>query len=208
MKQRPEKSNKGNKGVISQGVAPFDVAAFDPSVPFDNEGHERFCLEVLNRKPLVRAYQLAYPDCSYDSARSAAGRLFADVCIQARLAYLKEEQRNRLKMSADDVLMGLEMAARFDPADLYNPDGTMIPVQDLPPEIRLCIEKIEFEEITVGEGENKRNIGRTGKIHTISKKSAYELLGKTHKLFTDKVIHEHKFSLEDILSGTAEEVEK
>lgn len=27
MKQRPEKSNKGSKGVISQGIAPFDVEA-------------------------------------------------------------------------------------------------------------------------------------------------------------------------------------
>ena len=207
MKEKPDKNTKGKKKAdISEEVPPLAVGtSFDPSVPFENEGHERFCLELLNRKPNVRAYQLAYPDAAYMSAAAASSVLIKDHKIQARIAYLKEEQRNRLKMSADDVIMSLEMASRFDPADLFNPDGSVIPLHMLPPEVRLCIERIEYEDITVGEGKNKRSIGRTGKVHVISKKSALELLGRHHKLFADKVIHEHKFSLEDILSGPAEE---
>ena len=202
MTQKDQTTKKrGNKqGTISEEVSP-SVVEFDASIPLGNEGHERFCLEILNRKPNVRAYQLAYPDSDYMSAAASSTRLLKDDKIQARIAYLKEEQRNRLRMSADDIIMGLEMATRFDPADLMNPDGSLIPINQLPPEVRLCIEKVEVEEIMIGEGKNRKNIGRTAKVHVMSKKSAYELLGRHHKLFTDKIIHEHKFTLEDILSG-------
>lgn len=208
MKKLPVNKQGKQKGDLSKESSPSDVGAFDPSVPFENEGHERFCLEVLNRKPNVRAYMLAYPDSDYSSACASSTRLLRDDKITSRIAYLKEEQRNRLKMSADDVIMGLEMATRFDPADLLNPDGSLVPIHNLPPEVRLCIEKVEYDEITIGEGVNRKNIGRTAKVHVISKARAYELLGRHHKLFVDKVIHEHKFSLEDILAGTTEEVEK
>jgi hypothetical protein len=106
-------------------------------------------------------------------------------------------------MSAEEVLAGLSRAARFDPADLYNADGSTVAIPDLPPEVRLCIEKVEFEEIIV-EG---KKIGRTGKIHTISKKSAYEMLAKHHKLLVDRVIHTHKISLEDLLGDDEAEPE-
>lgn len=204
IQKKRSKGNGSTQGTISEEESPSSVG----SQPLENEGHERFCLEVLNRKPNVRAYQLAYPDCSYDSARSNACRLIADDCIQARIAYLKEEQRNRLRMSADDVLMGLEMATRFDPAELLRPDGSMIPLHELPPEIRLCIEKVEYDEIYIGQGDKKKTIGRTAKVHTISKAKAYELLGKHHKLFTDRMVVTHKYSLEDILGGEVEEVEQ
>lgn len=86
-------------------------SAFDPSQPLENEGHERFCLEVLNRKPNVKAYQLAFPESTYDSARSNSSRLIADDNITARIAHLKIEQRERVKMSADDVIAGIEAIA-------------------------------------------------------------------------------------------------
>jgi hypothetical protein len=188
---------------VDKEAASDDGAAFsfDPSVPLENANHERFCLEVMNRKPLCRAYQLAFPDASYNSARGNSCRLMAIDGIQARIEHLKEEQQVRLKSSSDDILRGLEMARTFDPADLYSPDGTLIPIKDLPPEVRMCIERVEVDEITIGEGKEKRNIGQSYKIHMISKRAAYEMLGKHHKLFTDRIVHEHKFSLEEILGG-------
>lgn len=178
--------------------------SFDPSIPLENEKHERFCLEVLAGKANLRAYQLAYPEADYMSAAASSTRLLKDVKVAARLAHLRDEQKNRLKMTADEVLFGLTMAARFDPADLCRADGTILPIHDLPPEVRLCIEKIEIDEITVGEGENKKIIGRTAKVHAMSKRAAYEMLGRHHKLFTDKLEVTKRRSLEDILGGDDE----
>ena len=204
--------NKGRKeGTSPGGASPSAVEEekpflFDPSLPLENERHERFVLELLAYKSQTQAYLRAYPNSSYDSARNSASDLIANHCVKERLEYLREEQKTRCKMTADEVLFGLTLAARFDPADLYRSDGSMIPIHELPPEVRQCIEKVEFEEIYMGEGADRKVIGRTGKVQAMSKKAAYELLGKAHKLFTDKVIHEHKFSLEDILAGDTSEV--
>ncbi|BCS54770.1 terminase small subunit [Geobacter sp. SVR] len=204
--QKQQTTNRrGNKqGTISEEVSPSVVGA----LPLENEGHERFCLEILNRKPNVRAYKLAYPDAAYMSAAAASSVLLKDHKIQERIAYLKEEQRSRLRMSADDVLMGLEMAARLDPADLYKDDGSLINIKDMPYEVRICIEKFESDSILVGEGKNKKNIGRTSKVHFISKKSALELLARHHKLLTDKLEVKVTKSLEDLLTESEREGEE
>ena len=203
--------NKGRKeGTSPGGASPSAVEEenpflFDPSLPLENERHERFVLELLAYKSQTQAYLRAFPDSSYDSARSACCRLFADVRVKERLEYLREEQKTRCKMTADEVLFGLTLAARFDPADLYRSDGSMIPIHELPPEVRQCIEKVEFDEIYMGEGADRKVIGRTGKVQAMSKKAAYELLGKAHKLFTDKYEITKKRSLEEILGESEAE---
>jgi phage terminase small subunit len=196
-KAKTPKVAKKKKEAPAKGVS----SAFDPSQPLENEGHERFCLEVLNRKPNVKAYQLAFPDSDYMSAASSSTRLIKDDKITSRIAFMKEEQRNRLRMSADDVIMGLEMAAQLDLSDLFNPDGSIIPLRELSPEVRRCIEKIEHDDIWTGEGANRKNIGRTSKVAVISKARALELLAKHHKLLTDRIEVKHTFSLEDLVAG-------
>ncbi|OHD24862.1 MAG: hypothetical protein A2Y38_16120 [Spirochaetes bacterium GWB1_59_5] len=206
MKEKKQTTTRGSaKGTISEEVSPSDVE-FDASVPLENDRHEMFCHEFSVTRNRVRSYLNQYPSSSYNAACSSANDLLRDPKIQARADYLLLERMSRVKMSADEVIAGLSQAARFDPAELMNPDGSLIPINQLPPEVRLCIEKIEVDEIMIGEGANRKNIGRTAKIHVMSKLKAYEMLGRNHKLFTDKIIHEHKFSLEEILSG--EEVAK
>ena len=203
--------NKGRKeGTSPGGGSPSAVEEenpflFDPSLPLENERHERFVLELLAYKSQTQAYLRAFPDSSYDSARANSCRLIADDNVIARLEYLREEQKTRCKMTADEVLFGLTLAARFDPADLYRSDGSMIPIHELPPEVRQCIEKVEFDEIYMGEGKDRKVIGRTGKVQAMSKKAAYELLGKAHKLFTDKIEVTKKRSLEEILGESEAE---
>lgn len=189
----------GSKGEgASHEEAPF-------SLPLENEGHERFCQEIVNRRSQARAYLLAYPDCSPASAGACSTRLLRDDKVRGRIDFLKQEFRERFRMTQDEIILGLEMAAQFDPDLLYKPDGTMIPIDELPPEVRLCIERVEFEEIVVGEGANKKNIGRTGKVHVMSKKSAYELLTKIHGMQRERKEVTHKFTLEELLAASNEE---
>lgn len=197
-------ADKKGKEAASQEAA----FSFDPSLPLENEGHERFCQEIVNRRSQTRAYQLAYPDCKLMSAAASATRLLRDDKVRARIEYLKQEFRDRFRMTQDEIILGLEMTALFDPDLLYKPDGTMIPIGELPAEVRLCIERVEFEEITIGEGENKKNIGRTGKVHVMSKKSAYELLTKIHGMQREKKEVTHRLSLEDLLDEVAKSREE
>jgi hypothetical protein len=180
--------------------------SFDPSLPLENEGHERFCLEIVNRRANLRAYMLAYPEAAYMSAAASATRLLKEDKVRLRIAYLKEQFRERFRMSQEEIILGIEMAAQFDPDLLYGPEGDMLPIGDLPAEVRLCIEKVEFEEITVGEGKDKKKIGRTGKVHVMSKKSAYELLTKIHGMQRETKEVKHTFNLADLLSASEEDL--
>jgi phage terminase small subunit len=202
-KKNPSKNGTGTIGVTGEGGSHEPPFLFDPSLPLENERHERFCLELLAGKSQTQAYLRSFPDSGYDSARAHCCRLVADGSIEKRLAFLREEQKTRLKMSADEVLQGLTMAARFDIADLYDSTGAMIPVHELPPEVRLCLERIEYDEIFTGEGKNRKVIGRTAKVHAMSKHKALELLAKHHKLLTDKFEVTVKRSLEEILDESA-----
>lgn len=163
---------------------------FDPSLPLDNEQHERFCLELLAGKNQTRAYQLTYR-CDYATAGANGCRLLKDARVKARLDWLKAEFPKQI-LSADDVLSALSAAAKVDPADLYGEDGKILPVSEMPPQVRLSIEKIDCDP-SCGSGGIKT-------LHFISKKQVLELMGRHHKLFTDKMEVSHRHTLEDLLS--------
>lgn len=188
-------------GDISGGVSPSFVA----SDPLQNEQHELFCQELLLLKPQQRAYQKAYPGVSLNVASAASSRLLDDVRVRERLAYLKKEQRERYKMTADDIHARLVMAAFVDPADMFDADGNPIPIHKLPPEVRLSIESFEVEDIVVGEGDNKVNIGRTSKIKVISKAKSLELLGRHQSMFNDNLKVTGTLTLEQLVAGEVDD---
>ena len=55
------------------------------------DSHKAFCKEYVTHWNKTKAYQTAYPDCSYDSARSASTELFANPSIQAYIEYIQED---------------------------------------------------------------------------------------------------------------------
>lgn len=196
---KPAKNKKGENP--ENGTPSFVVGA----LPLENERWEMFIQELLMLKPQVRAYQRAFPDTqSYQGAASSSTALLKNPEIINRLAYLKEEKSKRLKMSADDIHERLVMAASFDPAELYDDKGQIIPLHLLPPEVRLCIEAVEYDEIFIGVGEARKSIGRTGKIKAFSKGKALELLGRHQKMFTDNLKLSGKLTLEELVAGDPE----
>lgn len=188
-----------------KGEAISSEVAFSFAVgsPLKNEKHELFCLEFLARgRNGVRAYQAVYAGTTYMSAAAAASRLLNDDKIQARIQELYEEQVARLKATADRVLMEAGKLAFINARDLFDGEGKMIPIHELDPEVAAAIVSIEYDEIYSGEGKNRKVIGRTAKVKLADKYKGIELLGKRLKVFSDKVEHTHKFSLEDLLAGS------
>lgn len=82
-----------------------------------------------------------------------------------------------------NMLMDL---ASVEPLDIWDEDGHLRPLQDIPPHARRAIKSIKHKE---------REHALTGVITTEveielwDKKGAIELLGKYKKMFTDKVEH-------------------
>lgn len=179
------------RGVSDGGVPP----CVPGELPLENEQHEIFVQEILLLKPQVRAYLKAYPDSSYNSARANSCALIAKDSVKDRLDFLKKERRERYRMNADDIHERLVMAVSVDPADLVDANGDPLPLHKLPPEVRLCVESIEVTE----RGTNIPT--RRTKIETISKRAALEMLGRHQKMFTDKVEHSGKVTLEELVGG-------
>lgn len=194
----------GNKNQGKKEGADSTEAAFSFAVgsPVENEKHELFCHEFLARgRSGVRAYQAVYPGTTYMSAASAGSRLLKDVQIQRRVEELHREQVERLKATADRVLMETGKMAFVNARDLFDGEGKLLPMKDLDPEVSAAIVSIEVDEIFSGQGENRKVIGRTVKVKLADKYRGLELLGKRLQVFKEEVHVKH--SLEDLLEEAA-----
>lgn len=163
--------------------------------------HERFCREYILDDNGTRAYQRAYPNSGYDSARDSASKLLAKPCISARIAELRAERNKRLEISADKVLRRLEARASANVRDLYRPDGSFIPVHELDPDVAIAIKSIEVDEIFAGKGDERIAIGITRKITMLDGKASDELLGKNLKLWKEVGSAENPMTLEQLVTG-------
>jgi phage terminase small subunit len=205
MAKKPVENNKAKtRGGRSKSESPSVIPGREP---LENEKHEVFCQEILMLKPNLRAYQKAYPDCTYAAASASAGRLLEDARIKARLTYMREERKLRYSMTAADIHQRMVMAVSVDPADLVDSKGNSLPMQDLPPEVRLCIEGLEIDDIEVGQGQEKVHIGITKKIKFMSKSKMIELLGRQAGIFNDKLHVTGNLTLEQLVCGEPEETE-
>jgi phage terminase small subunit len=99
------------------------------------------------------------------------------------------------------------MAASVDPADLVDSNGASLSMHELPPEVRLCIEGLEIDDIEVGQGQEKVHIGITKKIKFMSKSKMIELLGRQAGIFNDKLHVTGNLTLEQLVCGEPEETE-
>lgn len=108
-----------------------------------------------------------------------------------------DKRSKRTEITADDVLRELLLIAKMDPSKAYDKKGQLLPIHEMPEEIRRCIASIDiYKDFTEGV-----EIGETKKIKFWDKPRALEMLGRHLKLFTDKIEHNHKFNLEDLVGS-------
>lgn len=136
-----------------------------------NPKQEAFCREyVIDLNATQAATRAGY---SAKTARAIGARLLTKVDVQVCIQQLMDERSKRTGITADRVLIEIEHLAMFDPKDLTKvrkPDD----IAELPEEVRRAI---------VGWGWDKSG-NFTVKM---AKEKALEMLGRHHKLFTDKV---------------------
>lgn len=84
-----------------------------------NKRHQRVLEEYLLCFSQVKAYQKVYPTVTYDSAKSAAARLFATVNFKSHL----QSRLDEVHMSADEAVKLLSEQARADIGKFAEPKG-------------------------------------------------------------------------------------
>jgi phage terminase small subunit len=110
----------------------------------------------------------------------AGSQLLGNPKIKAAVDAQKKRREEKLEIKADDVLRELLRVARSDIAELYDEDGQLKPVHEMPENARRAIAGLEVEEASERHGIIR-------KVKLWSKPQALEALGKHLKLFTDVV---------------------
>ncbi len=111
---------------------------------------------------------------SKKTAHAQATRLLKDVKVSAEIARLDGKVFERLDLSAQNTLEELRRVLHFDPGQIFNEDGGMRPISDLPAEVRSCIASVEAKEFygTAGEDGVQPVIGRIIKLKFWNKMAA------------------------------------
>jgi len=146
---------------------------------------ERFVDEfMVDRNATQAAIRAGY---SPKTAGSAGHRLLKTVEILAEINRRGSEQSQRLQITSDRIMLELERLALLDPLDMFNPDGSMKALADIPEDARRAIGGLELRELTPLETPAGPIAVQLRKVKFIDKTRALEDLAKILGLMKEKV---------------------
>jgi len=105
------------------------------------------------------------------------------------------------------IIAELKNVGMVDIARAYDSMGRLLPLDQIPKEVRAAIVAVESEELydNTGAGDGARQmIGYTKRVKFSDKLKALEMLGKHLQMFIDtsRVIHSGKVTLEDLIAAS------
>jgi len=138
--------------------------------PGDKEGTEKLQDSVfLDEDGLTTQERIAVENyLAYHSKRKAllaagerpGSKILENETVQKVIARELAERSQKFRLDSESVLRNLAYLEHFDPALLFGPDGSPVPVNQLPIHVRYCIESIQVEDMYEGRGEDRRYIGQ------------------------------------------------
>lgn len=126
------------------------------------------------------------------SAHVTGARLLKDPKIQAVISGRME----KAEITSEWILAELKKLAGFDPGKLYDKNGNRLPVHQLDDNTRAAVASVEDETFTSDDG-----VTRKQRVKMADKVRPLELLGRYRKLFTDRIEHDGRVTLEELVSG-------
>lgn len=137
---------------------------------------ELYCQNYVVCMNQSTAYRLAFEADAMNSNSVAveACRLHSNPNITLRIKDIQKEAYERNKATIDELVNTLSNMVRFDIAELYDDNGNLLPIKEMPLIARQMISEIASDHIRMG-GEV---VGETKKVKTIAKLDAVEKLMK------------------------------
>lgn len=95
-----------------------------------------FALEYLaNGNNATAAYRAAHPKCSQRTAEVNGSRLLRKAEVAAFIKHEMNGRVERLRMDADEALLGISNIARADVRRLFSSDGNILPMRLWPTDV-------------------------------------------------------------------------
>jgi len=137
---------------------------------------EAYCQHYVICMNQSTAYRLAFDAEVMNSNAVAveACRLHSNPNISLRIKEIQSEAYERNKATIDEIVNVLSGMVRFDIADIYDENGNLLPIKEMPITARQMISELVSDEIKLGGVK----IGETKKVKTIAKLDAVEKLMK------------------------------
>lgn len=140
------------------------------------EKQEKYCQSYLICGNQSTAYRIAYDAeaMNSNSVGVEACKLHSYPKISLRIKELQTEAYERNKIEIDEIIQTLAGMVRFDIADLYDDNGVLLQIKQIPVHARQMISELYVDEIKMQDAV----IGHSKKIKTINKLDAVEKLMK------------------------------
>ena len=151
-----------------------------------NIKQEEFCRKYVEYGGNgTQAYKEVY-ECDDDAARTNASRLLTNDNVKAYIDELLEDARNRNKITVDKIVNEYAKLAFFNPANVFNDNGTVKDIQQLEDNVTAAIKTIKIKEDYRYEDGEQVFDGYTKEISFSDKKAALDSLGKFLGIFVEK----------------------
>jgi len=129
---------------------------------------------------------------SADSASELGYQLLQNPSVRQAVQEKLKTRFERLDMTGERILLEMFRIATVDISQAYDNLGQLIPLNEMPEDVRRAIVGLEVEEQFIGDGDARTLFGFTKKVKFADKNKALEMMGKYFKLLTDKVEHTGK----------------
>ena len=147
--------------------------------------------------PAIIGFIMEYVTCFHvtEAAKAAnltvpqAKKILNKLDVQETIRQLTLDMKS---VTSQEIIERANEIAQVDPADIFNKDGTVRDIYDIPPAVRRSIKKITVKELWEKDINGiSEKVGVIKNIEFWSKDKAIEILGKNEGLFKDTVKHEH-----------------
>ncbi|KKN36256.1 hypothetical protein LCGC14_0775460 [marine sediment metagenome] len=123
-------------------------------------------------------------------ARVTGAAILKKAMVKRCIRFMQHERSKHTNVRADQVVTELGRIALADPKECFDKHGVLLPIRDLPEDVRRAIASIETEEISAGRGKNRVVVGHVRKIKFWPKPKALEKLTQhvdVNSLFPQRV---------------------
>lgn len=139
-----------------------------------------YCEEYVLTGSSKMAYLKAYNTSNMKSGTisSKGSTMLTWKNIGDRISEIREKLYERNRATIDELIRDLSKMVRFDPGDMYDDNGALLPIKQMSKEVRQMIISFDLEELYFGKGKDKENYGCLKKVRLIPKLDAIEKLMK------------------------------
>ena len=148
-----------------------------------------FCYEWAKDRNGARAAIAA--GYSEKTAASQASRLLKNVNIQKKIRKILDKVFYTDQVEIEQIVNKLLIMANYDPAEMYDKQGNLKNIHDIPEKIRRIMTSIKSNRTEISEAV----FTTIDEIKTPDRLKAVELLGRYLKMFVDQVEHKGSVNL-------------